>query len=48
MCMELIWFIGYEGVRISQNRGHQRTYCSSPKLYVNVESHGDDSDDSWE
>jgi hypothetical protein len=29
---------------MSQNCGHQRAYCSSPGLYVSMESHGDDDD----
>jgi hypothetical protein len=33
---------------MSQNRGHQRAYCSSPGLYVSVESRSDDDDTGWE
>jgi hypothetical protein len=35
---------------MSQNRGHQRAYLSSPGWHVSVEGHGDDDDDgknSW-
>jgi hypothetical protein len=35
-----------DGVRLSQNRGHQRAYCLFPRWYVNVENHG--YDDGWE
>jgi hypothetical protein len=35
------WLIDYDGVRLSQNNGHQRPYCSSPTWYVSVEIHGD-------
>jgi hypothetical protein len=27
---------------VSQNCSHQQAYCSSPKWYVSIESHGDD------
>jgi hypothetical protein len=31
----------------SQNRGHQWVYCSSPRWYMSMESHGDDDDAGW-
>jgi hypothetical protein len=39
-----------DGVRLtSQNRGHKRAYCSSPRWYVSVENHGDNDagENSW-
>jgi hypothetical protein len=38
------WVTNHDGVILeSQNRGHQRAYCSSPGWYVRVDSHGDDT-----
>jgi hypothetical protein len=31
---------------MSQNRGYQLAYPSSPSWYVSVDNHGDDNDDN--
>jgi hypothetical protein len=45
--LRIRWLIDYvDEARLSQNRGHQRACCSSPRWYVSMESHGDD-DAGW-